>query len=122
MRAMASVDPPVANGATMVIGRFGQSCAFACCAKAITAATATKARSVFIDPRPLMLILLICSDPGGANDLRPFHHFRLEELHALVRRAADRLVAERAKALLDIGQRNNGRDHAMQRRDDFLRR
>src|SRR5436190_10506776 len=52
MRAMASVDPPVANGATMVIGRFGQSCALACCAKTIAAAA--RARNAFTDPRPFM--------------------------------------------------------------------
>src|SRR6476646_7928680 len=119
MRAMASVDPPVANGATMVSGRFGQSCALACCAK-IIAAMAAKARSIF-KPRPLISGLL-CLDPGGVNDLRPFRHFGLEELGALLRRAADRLVAERAQALLDVGQRDNSRDHPMQRRDDVFRR
>jgi hypothetical protein len=46
---MASVDPPVANGATMVIGRFGQSCGLAGCETTIAAAMAAKARSGFID-------------------------------------------------------------------------
>ena len=54
MRAMASVEPPAANGATMVSGRFGQSCAFAGCATTIAAATTTKVCNAFIDARPSM--------------------------------------------------------------------
>ena len=109
--AVPSLAAPVANGATMVSGRFGQSCALACCAKTI-AATAAKALSIF-NPRPLISGLL-CLDPGGVNDLRPFRHFGLEELVALLRRATDRLVAERAQALLDIWQRDDGCNHPIQ--------
>src|SRR3982750_3752433 len=101
MRAMASVDPPVANGATMVSGRFGQSCGLACCAKTIAAATATKALNIVIGPRPFMPTLLLGPDARGANNLRPFRRFGLKELVALVRRAADRLVTERAQTLPD---------------------
>jgi hypothetical protein len=60
---MASVDPPAAKGATMVIGRFGQSWAFAgtaemklpVIAEADAKARAVRTRRVFIDPLYLML-------------------------------------------------------------------
>jgi len=118
IRAMASVDPPVANGATMVIGRFGQSCAFACRARAIRRRGGQSAQR-FHRSQAFHAHLLVRPDAGGANDLRPFRHFRLEELGALLRRAADRLVAGAPRRSLMSGSATMAADHAVERSNDL---